>query len=167
MAANPFDLGPRTGGAVRAAPVRTWTEPEIVEKLRGYIEVPFENWDLIRPGAHVRYYTRADGFRPGGFVAKNPTDSTPQGAAAEKRFIRFQSGFNERAPGYFSWLVAYEDMTRLFLKPDAASLTVMASLETAVRGLNENIRKLADYAKQLAARVAALEEKQRALEEKR
>jgi hypothetical protein len=72
--------------------------------------------------------------------------------------MRLQSGFNERAPGYFSWVVAYEDISRLFIKPDAAALTVMASLEDAVRGLNENIRKIADYAKGLSVRIAALEQ---------
>ena len=154
---NPLALAGRQGGAARAAPAKTWTEVEIAAKLEGYFEVAQENWHLVRAGTHVRYYTRDEGFRPGGLVAKNPTDAAPQGANAEKRFIRFQSGYNERAPGYFSWVVAYEDLTRLFIKPDAAALTVMGSLETAVRGLNENIRKLADYAKRLDARVAELE----------
>lgn len=158
-APNPLELAARRGGAARAPPARTWTEAEIATKLEGYFEVAAENWHLVRPGAHVRYYTHSEGFRPGGLVAKNPTDAAPQGANAEKRFMRLQSGFNERAPGYFSWVVAYEDLARLFIKPDAATLTVMASLETAVRGLNENIRKIADYAKGLSTRIAALEAK--------
>ena len=160
-APNPFDLKGRTEGPVKTHPGRTWTDAEIVEKLQGYLEVTPEHWELVRSGTHVRYYTQKDGYRPGGFVAKNPTDMVPQGTGGEKRFIRLQSGFNERAPGYFSWVVAYEDITRLFIKPDAASLTVQSSLEAAVRGLNENIRKLAEYAKNLGARIAALESDRR------
>jgi len=155
-APNPFALAGRTGGAAAKTPARTWTEAEIAEKLHAYIEVPPEHWELVRAGSHVRYYTQ-EGFRPGGFVAKNPADSAPQGAGPEKRYIRLQSGFNERAPGYFSWVVAYEDLTRLFIKPDAASLTVMTSLEAAVKGLNENIRKLAEFTKGLSVRIMALE----------
>lgn len=156
-APNPFQLG----GAARSGPAkppvaRVWTEAEAADKLRAYIEVPPEHWELVRAGTHVRYYTQ-EGFRPGGFVAKNPSDSAPQGAGPEKRYIRLQSGFNDKAPNHFSWVVAYEDLTRLFVKPDATTLTVMASLEVAVKGLNENIRKLADFSKGLAARVAALE----------
>jgi len=157
-ATGPFDLARRTGGAPRAPAARTWTAAEVAEKLDGYLEVVPAHWHLVRAGAHVRDYTHAEGVRPGGLVAKNPTDAAPQGANAEKRFMRLQSGFNERAPGYFSWVVAYEDISRLFIKPDAAALTVMASLEEAVRGLNENIRKIADYAKGLSARIAALEQ---------
>lgn len=157
---NIFNLADKApAGQLRAQPVRTWTEEEIAEKLSGYIEVPPAHYDMVRAGSHIRYYTRADGFRPGGFVAKNPTDAAPQGANSEKRYIRLQSGYNERAPGYFSWVVAYEDLTKLFIKPDAASLTVMASLESAVGQLNKNIRKIADFAKSLDARLTALEER--------
>ena len=156
---NPLDLTQRRGGNVRPALARTFTDAEIAKKLEGYLEVPPDNWHLVKAGTHVRYYTHADGFKSGGLVAKNPTDTTPQGANAEKRFMRLQSGYNERAPGYFSWVIAYEDLARLFIKPDAGALTVMASLEEAVRGLNENIRKLADYAKGLSNRITALEQK--------
>ena len=71
--------------------------------------------------------------------------------------MRLQSGFTS-ARRLLQLGVAYEDISRLFIKPDAAALTVMASLEEAVRGLNENIRKIADYAKGLSVRIAALEQ---------
>jgi hypothetical protein len=169
---NPFALGGRGGRApAAAAPARTWTEAEIAEKLRSYIEIPPEHWEMVRAGTHVRYYTRDEGFRPGGFVAKNPDggagDAAQNGAAqngaaaaqngAAPKSIRLQSGFSDRGANHFSWQVSYADITRLFAKPDAATLTVMNSLETGVRGLNENIRKLVEFTKALAARVAALE----------
>lgn len=169
-APNPFALGGRGGRAPPAAPpARVWTEAEIAEKLRSYIEVPPEHWEMVRAGTHVRYYTRAEGFRPGGFVAKNPAEAgapaegaaAAAGAPAAAKYIRLQSGYGDRGPNNFSWVVAYSDLSRLFVKPDAGTLTVMNSLEAAVRGLNENIRKLAEFTKGLSARIAALEAERR------
>ena len=153
---NPFNLEGRAGPA-RAHVARVWTEEEKAEKLSGYLDVPAEFWDQIRYGSHVRYETRADGFRPGGFVMKNPMDTKPKGGAVEKRFMKLQNGFNDKARGYQQWVVAYEDVVKFYIKPDAAVLVMMQSLESAVKGLNDNIRKLAEHAKKLEARLSALE----------
>lgn len=56
-----------------------------------------------------------------------------------------------------SALIEYEDLARLYIKPDAGTLQVIKDLETAVGGLNANIRKLAAYTQGLEARIAALE----------
>jgi hypothetical protein len=157
---NPFALEDRTGGPDRGYQSRVWTEEEQAEKLGGYLEVPPEYWAHVRYGTHVRYYTKAEGYRPGGFVLKNPADLAPPGGA-EKRTIRLQNGFNDKVRGHQQWAVAYEDMARLFIKSDAATLVILHSLESAVKGLNENIRKLAEHSKRTEARVAALERGQR------
>jgi hypothetical protein len=157
---NPFDLEGRNEGPDRTRAAHVWTAEEQAEKLDGYLEIPPEFWDQIRYGTHVRYYTKAEGFRPGGFVAKNPFDTRPKGAAADKRFMKLQNGFNDKARGYQQWVVAYEDVARFYVKPDAAVLVMMQSLEAAVRGLNENIRKLAEHSKKLESRVVALEARQ-------
>jgi hypothetical protein len=133
-----------------------WTEGEKVEKLRGYVEVPPEYWEQVRYGTHLRYYTKADGFRPGGFVLKNPFDTAP-GDGAPKRFLKLQNGFSDKVRGYAQWLVAYEDLARIFIKPDAGTLVALQLIELAVKGLNENIRKLAEYSKKLESRLSALE----------
>lgn len=154
---NPFDLEGRDEGPDRARGARVWTAEEQAEKLSGYLEVPPEYWDQIRYGTHVRYFSKAEGFRPGGFVMRNPFDTKPKGAAAEKRFMKLQNGFNDKARGYQQWVVAYEDVAKFYIKPDAAVLVMMQSLEVAVKGLNENIRKLAEHSKKLEGRIAALE----------
>jgi hypothetical protein len=154
---NPFDLEGRNEGPDRARGGRVWTAGEQAEKLSGYLEVPPEYWDQIRYGTHVRYYSKTEGFRPGGFVVRNPFDTKPKGAAAEKRFMKLQNGFNDKARGYQQWIVAYEDVAKFYIKPDAAVLVMMQSLEIAVKGLNENIRKLAEHSKKLESRIAALE----------
>jgi hypothetical protein len=154
---NPFDLGQRAGdGPARPVAARVWTAEEQAEKLSGYLEVPPEYWDQIRYGTHVRYYTKAEGYRPGGFVLRNPYDARPRGVGDEKRFMRLQNGFNDKARGYAQWTVAYEDAARIYMKPDAASLVILQSLEVAVKGLNDNIRKLAEHSKRLEARLTAL-----------
>ena len=168
MSANPFDLDRRrSGGKARAAapapamtsvvPARVWTAEEQAEKLSGYLEVPREHWEGVRYGTHVRYFTEADGFRAGGFVQKNPFEYRPKGATEDARGMRLQNGFDPRGRGYAAWFVNYKTITRLYLKPDASVLVLIASLEIAVRGLNDNIRKLAEHQKKMEARLAALE----------
>lgn len=154
---NPFDLDGRDGGPDRNKPARVWTAEEQAEKLHGYLEIEPAYWDQIRYGTHLRYYTKAGEYRSGGFVLKNPFDVKPRGENVEKRFIKLQNGFFDKAKGYAQWVVAYEDTARVFIKPDAGVIMTIKTLETAVRGLNENIRKLAEHAKKLEARVAALE----------
>jgi len=156
---NPFDLEGREGGPDRPHAAKVWTVEEQAEKLTGYLEISPEFWDQIRYGTHVRYITKDGQFRPGGFVLKNPYDTKARGAAEEKRFIKLQNGFNDKARGYQQWVLAYEDAGKIYMKPDAAVLMMMQNLETAVRGLNENIRKLAEHSKKLEARIAALERK--------
>jgi len=155
---NPFDLEGRDGPD-RPHVAKVWTPEEQAEKLSGYLEVPPEHWEHIRYGTHVRYVTRDGAFRPGGFVLKNPFDTKTRGGNDEKRFMKLQNGFNDKTRGYASWLLAYEDAGKIYMKPDAAVLVMIQNLETAVRGLNENIRKLAEHSKKMEQRLTALEQR--------
>jgi hypothetical protein len=154
---NPFDLEGR-GGPERKHPARVWTPEEQAEKLTGYIEITPKYWELIRYGTHVRYITAAGDFRPGGFVLKNPFDTKPRGGHVEKRFLKLQNGFNEKVQGYQQWVVAYEDLAKVYVKPDAAAMMQRDDLMAVTNNLNENIRLLSAYAKRLDARIAALEQ---------
>lgn len=155
---NPFDLS----SVITEAPekkqlAKIWTPEEQTEKLNGYIEVSPEYWEQIKYGTHLRYYSKSQGFRPGGFVSKNPYDVVPKNEVEKKRFFKLQNGFNPQARGYQTWILAYEDTDKIFIKPDASISVMMQSLEGVVRGLNENIRKLAEHAKKMEARINALE----------
>jgi len=154
---NIFDLEKREGGPARAQLGHVWTVPEQAEKLHGYLEVPPEYWEQIRYGTHIRYFTKAEGFRPGGFVVKNPFDNKPKGGNVEKRFIKLQNGFNDKAKDYKQWVVAYEDVAKFYIKPDAAIMAILQTLENAVKGLNDNIRKVVEYSKSLESRITELE----------
>ncbi len=163
-AAPPARAVPPPRAAARpapAAPRRVWTAAEQAEQLSGYLEIPELYWDQVKYGTHVRYVSRAGGYRPGGFVANNPVEGrlapgAPPGALPP-RHMRMRNGYNPRAPGYLAWTVPYADIARLYVKPDASVSVAMGALEASVRGLNENIRRLAEHAKRLEARVAALE----------
>jgi hypothetical protein len=140
-------------------PAKSWTNNEIKEKLEGYLEIKDIYWDKIKHSTHVRYITKNGEFKPGGFVLKNPFDTKPKGSDVEKRFIKLQNGFNINQTGYAQWIVAYEDIDKLFMKVDAGILICMEILEASVKGLNENDSKLAEYLKRMDARVKTLEKK--------
>jgi len=157
---NPFELAGRVGPA--AAPVaRVWTEADQEAKIADYLEVPPEYWHQIKYGTHVRYFTKAEGFRPGGFVLRNPFDTKPNNSMVEKRFMKLRNGFNDKAKNYQQWIVAYEDVDSFYIKPDASSQVLMHSLKGVVQKFNKNNRTLQTYIVKLEARIVALESGQR------
>jgi hypothetical protein len=86
----------------------------------------------------------------------NPFDTKTRDGP-EKRFIKLQNSFNSKARDYATWIVAYEDLTRLLIKLDTATLLLQERQEDITARVNENIRKLSDYVKALEKRVAVLE----------
>lgn len=156
---NPFDLSSKAGRAGPGRPYHptVYTAEEQAERLENYITIPKEHWALVHYGRHVRYITRAGAFRIGGFVARNPFDTASKGSTVKKRYIKLQNGFNPRANNYAEWLVAYEDLAALYVKPDAVSMTVQKNVEDALRTLNANVSQLAAFVKKLQQRLRALE----------
>lgn len=158
---NPFDLAKKKTGGLPAKDykAKTWTEAEVEQALEHYIEVSEDLWPFVRYGTHVRYVSKKEGFRPGGFVLRNPFDTEVKGGNDKKRFMKLQNNFNSKVQGYAEWIVAYEDIARLYVKPDASAISVQRMLETAVKSLNKNIKDLAMYAKKLEGRIAELEQR--------
>jgi hypothetical protein len=156
-AKNPYALSENLQGPKKQHPSKTWTIEEQNEKLVGYIEVPPQFWDHIKFRVHIRYYTKDEGFRTGGFVLQNPFIFKSQDDGTEKKYIKLQNGFNEKAGNYMHWMVDYENLDKIFMKPDAGVMVVLHSLEIVVKGINDNIRRLAEHSKRLEARLSALE----------
>ena len=144
---------------------RVWTPEEQAEKLAGYMEIQPHLWHLVRYGTHVRYYKKDGTFVAGGFVGRNPADFAPADdpATTKRSFVLHSSPFmrinSPAAAGKFRWTIAYEDVARLFIRPDISALLVQQSLEVSVSKLNENIRTLVEFVKKLGARVEALEQR--------
>lgn len=160
MADNPFELDKKKSGPARANMAREWTPEEQAEKLKNYRELDADFWPMIKQNCHVRYYDKTVGFKPGAFIARNPVDIVPTGETAVRRSFEFQSCFNPKQPGYMRWTVAYENVERLFVKPEPQVLQLEKDQQKIVTALNNNIMKLAAHAKKLEQRIAELERKQ-------
>lgn len=172
---NPFSIDAKRGGN---SPKRTrysgvWTQSEQNDKLIGYLEIPPDLWPSIKCGSHIRYITKDNEFRPGGFVLKNPfsykgsvdilkpsveiTGINPE--VGERVGFRLQNYFNKQSPDYTTWTVAYDDIMKLYLKVDASIRTVVQSLENTIESVNINMRKITEYVKRMDERLKKLEAK--------
>ena len=160
MAKNPYELagrGKAGGQPDRPARAGTFTEAEQLAKLEGYVVIPKDYWPYVKYSTHVRYTEKTGEFRGGGFILNNPFDTKVKGSATEKRFFKFQNGFNKAANDHKEWIVAYEDVEYLYAKGSAVELTLQRDLQTAVTTLSGNIQRLADYCKKLERRISELE----------
>lgn len=148
---NPFHLA--RGGSAQAGPARprlakTYTPEQQKEMLRDYIEVLPDHWRHVRYGTHVRYESE-QGFRPGGFVLRNPFDHTNE-AGEKKTFLKLHNtpgpAPQRRGPNYAEWIVAYEDLRRLYAKPDGVAMSLVrhseARVQKALEVLDENVKTL-------------------------
>jgi hypothetical protein len=148
-----------------------WTPAEQDNKLIGYLEISPEYWPYIKCGSHIRYITKNNEFRNGGFVMKNPfsykgdTDlikptikindiNTDYG---EKIGFRLQNFFNRQSPDYTTWVVDYDDIMKVYLKVEASTRMIIQSLETTIESVNINLRKITDFIKKLDERLKKLE----------
>ena len=145
---------------------RVFSQREQEDKLTGYLEIDQETWPQIRYATHIRYYLKTGEFRTGGFVLKNPFEvvisndslqnpKTPPEKLNKdkKKYIKLQNGFNEKLKGYYQWVVSYDDIEKIYIKPDAGVLTVIKTLEDIVNGLNNNIEQLAASVRHLEKKI--------------
>jgi hypothetical protein len=144
---------------VKGAPRRIWTPEEQAERLTNFIEIEPDNWEHIKYGTRIQYYGADGGFRAGGSILKNPYVYKPKNAEKHYTYMVLRNGFNSKAPDYVQWMVKYDDMKNVFIKPAADFMTILKMLHTAVRGLNKNIQTLAAQMRVLDARIAKLEHK--------
>jgi hypothetical protein len=148
-----------------------WSENEQNEKLIGYLEIAPNLWPSIKCGSHIRYITKNNEFRTGGFVLKNPF--TFKGISdiikpsieinninnnyGEQVGFRLQNFFNKTSPDYASWNVSYDDIMKLYIKVDAGIRTVVQSLENTIESININMKKITEYIKKMDERLRKLE----------
>jgi len=157
-------VSPHKPAITEKYPPRVFSQREQEDKLTGYLEVDRNVWPQIRYGTHIRYYLKTGEFRTGGFVAKNPfevvvsDDNSIKSNGGKKTYIKIQNGFNEKLKGFYQWIAAYDDIDKIYIKPDAGVLTMVHTLEGIVNTLNENIQKLAAAAKMMERRISQLEE---------
>ena len=171
---NPFSIESKK---IHNSPKRNrypnvWSSSEQEEKLSGYLEIQPEFWPTVKFGTHVRYITKNNDFNVGGFVLKNPfvykgdtTEIKPSidigiyPEYGDKIGIKLQNTFSKSASNYSVWVVAYEDIMKLYVKVDASIRTIVQSLETTIESVNNNMKKITDYIKRMEDRLAKLEAK--------
>ena len=170
---NPFYIKDRkiSNSPKRTRYISTWNKSEQNEKLVGYLEISQELWPSIKGGSHIRYVTKDNEFRPGGFVLKNPftykgnnTLMNPSveipGVNLEPGEIvgmRLQNYFNKQSPDYTTWIVSYDDIMKLYLKVDISTRTIVQSLENTIENINVNLKKITDYIKKMDERIKKIE----------
>lgn len=171
---NPFSIDAKRGGnspkRIRYSGV--WTQSEQNDKLIGYLEIAPELWSSIKCGSHIRYVTKDNEFRPGGFVLKNPfsykgevnilkpsVEININSEVGEKLGFRLQNYFNKQSPDYTTWTVSYDDIMKVYLKVDASIRTIVQSLENTIESVNINMKKITEYVKKMDERLKKLEAK--------
>jgi hypothetical protein len=160
MDKNPFELTRKSGGTESPKRPRygsVWTASEQNDKLYGYLEIKPENWSTIKCGSHIRYVTQDNVFRTGGFIMKNPYTFHIENV--EKIGMRLQNFFNRNSPDYSTWTIAYEDVSKIYMKIEASSRTIVQSLEITIESINNNMKKITNYIKLLDERLKKLENK--------
>lgn len=151
----------------------TWTSTEQNDKLIGYLEISPNLWPSIKNGTHVRYITKDNQFKPGGFILKNPfyykgevnilkpsVEITEINSDIDGKVgIRLQNFFNRQSPDYSTWVVSYDDIMKLYVKVDAGIRTIIQSLEDTIENININMKKMTDYIKKMDDRIKKIEQK--------
>ena len=171
---NPFSL---SASKLNDSPKRKrysniWSNSEQNEKLVGYLEIIPTLWPSIKCGSHIRYITKDNEFRTGGFVLKNHFSYKGEDTVLKPNIeitdvknehgkvgFRLQNYFNKQSPDYTTWVVAYDDIMRVFLKIDVSIRTIVQSLENTIENINVNMKKITDYIKKMDERIKKIEAK--------
>jgi len=148
-----------------------WTEYEQTDKLNGYLEIAPDLWPFLKGGSHIRYITKNNEFKPGGFILKNPfeyigeTDMFKPSISINNSTdnpgkitgFRLQNYFNKQSPNYTTWVVAYDNIMKVYLKVDPGIRTVVQSLELTIENININMKKITEYIKKIDERLKKIE----------
>jgi len=170
---NPFNIDSKRA---RNSPKRNrysnvWTQSEQNNKLLGYLEISPNLWTSIKCGSHIRYITKDNEYKPGGFIMKNPflykdeiklikpSIEIENDDEYKKMGFRLQNSFNRKSPDYITWLVPYDDIMKIYLKVDASIRIIVNSLENTIENININMRKITDYIKKMDEKIKKIESK--------
>jgi hypothetical protein len=132
-------------------PKKQYDTKQIKELLEGYIEVSNTKWNNIPVGSHIRYIKTDGSFVRGGFVTNHWIN------AGGKLFTHLTNNLNKNTPGYATWPMAHESVSRIFKKPDAKSSIEIDLLRGKIKEMILQITKLAGVVKHQGRRIEVLE----------
>lgn len=130
---------------------KEYTHEQIKELLTGYIEVSKSMWSDIPVNSHIRYFKKDGTFIRGGFVTSHWLNKEG------KPFIHIANGFKKKAPGYATWPMAHESVSKVFKKPDTHSGIEMGVVREKTAEIIGQINKLVDIVKQQKNRLDSQE----------
>lgn len=128
-------------------PKKDYTPEQIKGLLNGYIEVPVDKWSDIPVNSHIRYFKKDGTFVRGGFVTSHWLNTEG------KHFIHLANSFKKRIPGYATWPMAHESVTKIYKKPDAKNGIEMEVVRGKTAEIIGQINKLVDVVKQQKLRL--------------
>lgn len=129
---------------------KQYTDEEISKMLDGYIQIPFELWDYIPTGAHIRYVKTNGEFKPGGFVRNHyiSNEGKKMIMLETRPFVKHNVKQNEQ-PGYFTFSIAYDNTKTIFKKyPRDAFIEIhmisasLAKKKEQIENLQKDVKKL-------------------------
>ncbi|AMP44312.1 hypothetical protein PRJ_Dakar_00360 [Faustovirus] len=149
-------LAPKVGGAnpKQQNDKKVSTDPEIKEKLTGYVQVEQAQWGRLPPGTHIRYFARGDGtrasrFRTGGFIVSWTK------SANGKVYLKIANKleFTNRQAGYRDFSVDAANVAEIWAKPEVVDKVKNEPTP------NDLIKQLVEEVAALKVRITALERK--------
>jgi hypothetical protein len=130
---------------------KDYSQDQIRELLKGYIEVSKALWSDIPISSHIRYIKKDGAFVRGGFVTSHWLNKEG------KPFIHLANSFKKRSPGYATWPMAHESVAKIFKKTDAKSGIEMDVVRGKTAEIIGQINILVDVVKQQTNRLDAQE----------
>jgi len=136
------------GSAEPRPPPRQYSPEEQRGLLEGYTELDPRHWPHVQRGEVVRYYTKEGGFRTGG-VVKIPRFRAKGSPPTSPELLMLANEINE----YMTWTVAWENVSRVFIRPSLAQVIAQEKIREALTVMNENTHRLADELRRIGERL--------------
>jgi hypothetical protein len=143
--ANPLDLSKKNvPGKKKYGLAKQYSEAEQKKLLEHFVEIPDSLLSELAVGTQIRYY-KADGeFKYGGIVSANPVPSKNQITGEIRMCMKLRSMFSKDDIRHTTWTVYYDDIKKLYAKPDMANVVTNQMIKKSINTLEHNIITLRD-----------------------
>ena len=140
--------------------IRIYSDDEIEEILKGYIELKRPSWSLVRTNTKICYYLKQeDGselFRFGGYVNASFSDKEET-----NHYINLRGNIRKNLKSNIRWTINLDKVSRLYMQMSPEYQFVTTSLEGSTRKLrletSDAVNKLVDIIRNLKKRIKSLE----------
>lgn len=129
---------------------KTYTDNEIKKLLEDYTEIPKVSWDTLKINEHIRYFSKDNKFRRGGFIKTVYTKNN------KKSFIIGTMIDNRQGQNGITFPVAFDDISKLYKK---GKLTAEISQDKKINELEKEITDLKKRLNELDKRFSIIEKK--------